>query len=248
MTAAADEVMASGGEQLMKAVVIGSTGATGRCVVGSLLRAKDKVGKVILLARRRLESLDPEYGIDIRNEESSGRLEQHIENLEKISDDTVKQLCTGADVFFNCLGTTMSKSANDDEFRRFDYELPIRIIKIARTAGVRHCSMVTSAKASTNSIFLYFRTKGQLESDVRDLDFEHTSVYRVKLLDRGEMGTFVEKTLKLVLHSLPVPRLAECMLLDAWDYSTTKTLKTASDKVAIFEVSDILKLTQNWRK
>ena len=40
MTAAADEVMASGGEQLMKAVVIGSTGATGRCVVGSLLRAK----------------------------------------------------------------------------------------------------------------------------------------------------------------------------------------------------------------
>lgn len=55
--------------------------------------------------------------------------------------------------------------------------------------------MVTSAKASTNSIFLYFRTKGQLESDVRDLDFEHTSVYRVKLLDRGDMGTFVEKTL-----------------------------------------------------
>ena len=30
---------------------------------------------------------------------------------------------------------------------------------------------------------------------MRDLDFEHTSVYRVKLLDRGEMGTFVEKTL-----------------------------------------------------
>lgn len=50
--------------------------------------------------------------------------------------------------------------------------------------------------------------------------------------------------IELVLHSLPVPRLAECMLLEAWDYSTTKTLKTASDKVATFEVVDILKLTQ----
>ena len=32
--------MATGGENLMKAVVIGATGATGKCLVGSLLKAK----------------------------------------------------------------------------------------------------------------------------------------------------------------------------------------------------------------
>ena len=35
--------------------------------------------KVTLLTRRKLESLDPEYGIDIGNEESSGRLQQQVE-------------------------------------------------------------------------------------------------------------------------------------------------------------------------
>ena len=56
-----------------------------------------------LLCRRRLEEVP---GVDVTAEESAGRLCQHIEDLDSISDDAVRQLCTGGHVFFNTLGTT----------------------------------------------------------------------------------------------------------------------------------------------
>ena len=61
------------------------------------------MSKVTLLSRRKLEEVP---GVDLAAEESSGRLSQHIEDLDSVSDDTVRQLCTGAHVFFNTLGTT----------------------------------------------------------------------------------------------------------------------------------------------
>ena len=47
--------MAEGGISKWKAFVIGGTGATGRHLVGYLLKHKDKVDKVTVLGRRKLE-------------------------------------------------------------------------------------------------------------------------------------------------------------------------------------------------
>lgn len=48
--------MAAGGEVgLMKAVVIGGTGTIGRHLVGFLLKHKDRVEKVTVLGRRKVE-------------------------------------------------------------------------------------------------------------------------------------------------------------------------------------------------
>ena len=47
--------MAEGGSAMLKALVIGGTGATGKHVVGYLLKSKDKVDKVTVLGRRKLE-------------------------------------------------------------------------------------------------------------------------------------------------------------------------------------------------
>ena len=68
------------------------------------------MSKVTLLSRRRLEELPG--GVDIEAEEREGRLSQHIESLDSVSDDTVRQLCTGAHVFFNALGTTRSTAGS----------------------------------------------------------------------------------------------------------------------------------------
>lgn len=119
----------------LQAVVIGGTGACGKHLVTSLLQSKvriikhicaccsvlkmnclsanklsrcpwqESVSKVTLFSRRRLEELP---GVDIAAEENEGRLLQHIEDLDSMSDDTVRQHCTGAHVFFNTLGTTRS--------------------------------------------------------------------------------------------------------------------------------------------
>ena len=47
--------MAEGGASKLKAVIIGGTGATGKNIIGYLLKHKDKVEKVTVLGRRKFE-------------------------------------------------------------------------------------------------------------------------------------------------------------------------------------------------
>ena len=92
------------------------------------------MGKVTVLSRRKVAELPEQYGVDLAGEETEGRLVQHIEglnsdnyiyfseplfywsccvpDLDAVSDETVKQLCTGGHVFFNCLGTTRSQAGS----------------------------------------------------------------------------------------------------------------------------------------
>ena len=75
-----------------------------------------------------MESID---GVDVAQEESEGRLVQHIQSniyllhtvisctqyffsldLDDVTDEEVKRLCTGSHVFFNCLGTTRATAGS----------------------------------------------------------------------------------------------------------------------------------------
>jgi hypothetical protein len=78
-------------------------------------------------------------------------------------------------------------------FRHIDYEIPIRLIKLAHQAGVSHCSIDTAERSNPNSWFVLFRTKGELETSVKDLEFSYTSIFRPGLLDRRELTTFIER-------------------------------------------------------
>ena len=49
-----------------------------------------------------------------------------------------------------------------ENFRRIDLHLVVRCAEIAKAAGVRHVSLVSSVGANANSWFLYTKTKGQV--------------------------------------------------------------------------------------
>ena len=72
--------------------------------------SQDSVGKVTMLSRRRLEELPG--GVDVAVEEREGRLVQHTEDLDAMTDDAVRQICAGAHVFCNTLGTTRSTAGS----------------------------------------------------------------------------------------------------------------------------------------
>ena len=80
-----------------------------------------------------------------------------------------------------------------DAFRHIDYEIPIRLINLAHTTGVSHCSLLTSYGSNPNSWLLYPRTKGEMENSVTGLEFNYTSIFRPGLLNRGGRASFVEK-------------------------------------------------------
>lgn len=82
------------------------------------------MGKVTVVGRRRQETVPEQYGVNIEEEETQGRLVQHVEgkvwwphtqghrpvavDMDTISTETVQGLCTGANVFYCTLGTTRS--------------------------------------------------------------------------------------------------------------------------------------------
>ena len=78
-------------------------------------------------------------------------------------------------------------------YRHIDYEIPIRLIKLAHQVGVSHCSVVTAGRSNPNSRFVFFRIKGEVETSIKDLKFGYTSIFKPGLLDRLDMTTVIEK-------------------------------------------------------
>ena len=70
-------------------------------------------------------------------------------------------------------------------FSHIDYEIPLRLIKLAKEAGVHHCSLLTSTGANPNSWFLYLKTKGRMEESTKEEKFDYTSIFQPGALNRG---------------------------------------------------------------
>jgi oxidoreductase len=238
--------MAEGGSAMLKALVIGGTGATGKHVVGYLLKNKDKVDKVMVLGRRKLEFTDELkeiYGTSTVSEEESGRLVQHVEDLDTVSDDTIKNLSTGCDVFFNCLGSTRAQAGSAQAFFHIDCEIPERIAKIAKSVNVKHASVLSSWGADRNSWFLYTRTKGEIEDRTKKLGFDSVTIFQPGMLDRGAGNMrFGEKVAKLFMHPMAVDNLAKAMVQDAINVHTTPREGDTTSQTSPLKNADILKI------
>lgn len=72
-------------------------------------------------------------------------------------------------------------------------------------------NLLTSQGADKGSWFLYMRTKGHLEEDVRALGFPRLNIHRPGRLERHG-DRFWEKVAAKVLPALPVEALAHVMV------------------------------------
>lgn len=95
------------------------------------------------------------------------------------------------------LSTIFFYPALQDNFKHIDYEIPIQLINLARQVNVPHCCIVTAKQSDflPGSWFLYLRTKKEFEKSVGDLKFNHTSIFRPGVLERGEVARLHEKIL-----------------------------------------------------
>ncbi|XP_065836560.1 uncharacterized protein [Oscarella lobularis] len=206
---------------LLKAVVIGGTGATGKCLLGELITSP-AFDEVVSIGRR-------EATIPAERYDTSGvahKLKQHIVDfdLDKYTVDSAKSLFEGKDVVFCCLGTTRGAARrqpgnSSENFRRVDLHLVIRSAEIAKAASVRHFSLVSSVGGNANSWFLYLKTKGEAEDGVEALGFDRASLWKPGLLQRAEEARFVEKFFGLFMTSLGVWDLAVAMRFEAEQFA-----------------------------
>ena len=168
------------------ALVFGSSGLVGGHLLSQLIE-NDDYNKIKIFVRSEPEINDPKVEIiktDFNN------LENHKEDIK------------GDDCFF-CIGTTKQNSPDKSEYRRVELEVPKQIAQIAKSNSLNSFVFVSSGYADPKSSGDYLKFKGEVEEELKRLNFPKLGIMRPSFLlgDRKEkrvgekIGIFVFKLL-----------------------------------------------------
>tara|TARA_B100000965_G_scaffold364536_1_gene348270 strand:+ start:996 stop:1652 length:657 start_codon:yes stop_codon:yes gene_type:complete len=168
------------------ALVFGSSGLVGSHLLDLIIKGSnyDKVKLFVRLVPTIVNSK-----IEI--------IKTDFNNLQNHKDSFV-----GDDCFF-CIGTTRKNTPDKKEYIRIEYNLPLKVAKIARENSIKSFTYISSLGANPNASGLYLKNKGQTEEGLKKLNFSKLSIMRPSILlgNRKEnrigekIGIFVMKSL-----------------------------------------------------
>jgi oxidoreductase len=192
-----------------RAIVAGSTGATGKEVVKALVRRN---WEVFAISRR-------EYKFDDVDAAKITFVSSEMDT------DELTSLLQGSVAFFNCLGTTRGQAGSAEEFVRVEVSLTQKFGHVAKRAGVKHVAVVSAQGANKNAWvpttaihpLLYVRTMGEKEQAIIDEQFQSTTIFQPGMLNRLTGDRAMENYINWLMPalSLRVDDLALAMVLDA---------------------------------
>ena len=154
------------------ALVFGSSGLIGGHLLNQLIK-DNNYNKIKIFVRSEPKINDPKVKIiktDFNN------LENHIEDIK------------GDDCFF-CIGTTKQNSPDKNEYRRVELDLPKEIAQIAKSNSINSFIFISSGYADPKSSGDYLKFKGQVEEELKRLNFTKLGIMRPSFL----MGNRKEK-------------------------------------------------------
>jgi uncharacterized protein YbjT (DUF2867 family) len=168
------------------ALLFGASGLVGSHVLNQLI-SNNSYSKIKLFVRTIINISDPKIEIiqtDFKN------LENHREDIK------------GDDCFF-CIGTTKKNSPDKNEYKRVELEVPKQVAQIAKSNSVNSFVFISSGYADPKSSGDYLKFKGEVEEELKRLNFQKLGIMRPSFLlgDRKEkrigekIGIFVFKLL-----------------------------------------------------
>ena len=214
----------------MKALVIGSTGATG-----------------IELTKQLIEQEEfTEIHVFVRNIPTINHPKLNVHKVDFNEINIWSEKLKG-DVLFLAMGTTLKTAGSKEAQYKVDVTYQFETAKAAANNNVPKLILVSSTGANQNSIFFYPKIKGELEEMVKKLNFKSIYILRPPVLDRGEamMRPTERKTIAFI------KRLNKFGLLESQKPMTTFFLaskmielvnKETIDKTIILEAKDIFSL------
>ena len=141
------------------AIVIGATGLVGSNLVKQLFE-DERFGKIIAFTRRKT-------GL------SHDKLEENV--IDFNAPDSWRNHVKG-DVLFSALGTTIKTAGSQHAQYLVDYTYQYNFAKAASDHSVPVYVLISSAQASPKSRIFYSRMKGELERDIKKLEFEQIHI------------------------------------------------------------------------
>ena len=206
-----DTTTSSSKENLINAIVIGGTGATGNRLINQLLN-NDNCRKVTSIGRKSV----------IDGNKHDKLVDVIVDSLFDLT--STKEHWNNHDVFFNCLGTTRKRAGSAQAFVDIESGISKEASKMASQANIPHASLI-SAKGANHEIWatnwihplLYMKTMGQKEQTIiSDYSFNTVSIFKPGMLIRfPENKHFFERIVELNGSGLNVDILASAMIQDA---------------------------------
>ena len=153
----------------MKALVIGSTGATGTELTKQLIEHEEFT----------------EVRVFVRNVPKINHPKLNVHKVDFNEISSWSDQLTG-DVLFLAMGTTLKTAGSKEAQYKVDVTYQYEVAKAAAKNNVSKLILVSSVGASSNSIFFYPKIKGKLEDMVKKLNFKSICILRPPVIDRGE--------------------------------------------------------------
>ncbi|QCK14147.1 oxidoreductase [Mangrovivirga cuniculi] len=158
------------------ALILGSTGLVGGILLEQVL-SDDTYKKVISIVRRPSGN-------------KHKKLQEVVVDFSKLAKELKKYY---ADDIFCCLGTTIKKAGSQEKFIEVDYDYPmVAANALKRSGSMQHYLIITALGADPDSRIFYNRVKGEVERDLKRVNYASTSIFRPSLLlgnrDENRLG------------------------------------------------------------
>lgn len=146
---------------MAKALILGSTGLTGRLVLEKVL-ADDHFTEVTVWVRR-------DTGL------SHPKLKVVLTDFKDLPE-------TSAEIVFSCLGTTLKKTPDPSAYRFIEVSVPVNTAKSLLDGGLRQFHYISSIGTTARSRGSYLQNKWAAESGLSALDIPTLYIYRPSLI------------------------------------------------------------------
>lgn len=156
-------------------ILLGATGLTGGILLQKLLKDPN-YEKVILFSRSPVAAKDD-------------KIEEHLIDMFKL-DEYIELF--EADEVFCCIGTTKSKTPDNETYRKIDFGIPATAARLCKENGINSFLVISSLGANANSSVFYNKIKGEMEETVLAQNIKNTYIFQPSLIsgDREEERFF----------------------------------------------------------
>lgn len=171
------------------AIILGATGLTGGILLQQLLQ-DPRYGKVKLFGRS---------SVAVKHK----KIEEHLVDL--FEPDTFQNLFYGDEVYC-CIGTTKSKTGDEETYKKIDRGIPVSAAILSRKNNIPTFVVISALGANKNSKVFYNRTKGEMEAEVLAQDIANTYIFQPSLIagDRVESRPMEKLAMKIMNVINPV--------------------------------------------
>lgn len=157
------------------AIIIGATGLTGGYLLQEIL-GDPLYNKVVLFSRSK---------VAVRND----KIEEHL--IDMFALEEYGEVFEGDDVFC-CVGTTKSKTPDEETYRKIDFGIPAAAARLSKSNGISRFLVISALGADPHSSMFYNKTKGEMEQAVLAQEISETYIFQPSLIsgDRVESRFF----------------------------------------------------------